>query len=77
MYLIERAGYWTCIEDGDEWTVDDENGQPISTIPDILNELALEGWRSIQLLETSQVLGDPLSVGKQYMAILERSRSHT
>ncbi len=73
MYLVERAGYWECIEDGDSWTVKDENDQPISTIPDILNELAEDGWRSMQLLETTHQLGDVLSVGKQYMVLLEKA----
>ena len=77
VYLVERPGYWECIEDGNPWTVKDENEQPISTIPDILNVLAEEGWRSMQLLETSHQLGDALSVGKQYMAILERSMGHS
>jgi len=72
VYLIERAGYWVCIEDGNEWTVDDDNGQPISTIPDILNVLAEEGWRCIQLLETAQYRGEAFSVGKQYLTILEK-----
>ena len=72
VYLIEKSGHWACIEDGDEWTIDDD-GQPISTMIDLLNDLALNGWRCVQLMEFTQYRIDMLSIGKQYMAILEKA----
>lgn len=73
VYIIEKAGYYSCIEDGDEWTVDDDNGQPISTIEDIMNELANDGWRFVQLVEFTHFRVDILSSGKQFMAFLEKA----
>ncbi len=72
--IIERSGYWSWIEDDQEWVINDKEGQPKSTISDILNNLADDGWRCVQLIENKPFTVNYFQGGKQYTAILEKAR---
>ena len=73
--IIEKATHWVWMENGEEWWLEDDDGNPNSTLESILSDFSDRGWRTIQVLEKNKAatMLETLT-GKQYLVLLEKRR---